>query len=115
MEGAMLTSPLGLIGALAGAIAYGPAPELGRAELAPEVRETIRAACVELYCGHNAVALTDIRAARRQLQAGAQVSAQALSQLDRAAWLVRQDDYVHAEEALQAVLSGAAPHGTERS
>ena len=101
------TTMFTLIGALVGAGAYAPeAPVV--AAIAPiplQAVADVRRARVDIYCGHNAQAVAGIRSASATLRvSNATVPAEALAALDQAAWMMRHDEYVRAEQALDAAL-----------
>ena len=97
-----------LAGALPGAGAHRPEAHAATpATLVPaEVLAEIRRARVELYCGRDAQAVADIRAAREQLRrCGAPRHVVALQALDAASWLARHGHTMEAEDALDAALT----------
>ncbi|HET7865089.1 MAG TPA: hypothetical protein VFL86_11860 [Burkholderiaceae bacterium] len=105
-----------LVSALAGAGAYAhethepPAEAATRHNAAQQAVTQIRLARVEIYCGHNALAIAGIRTAREQLHASASpVPAESLAALDRAAWLTLHDQYTQAEQALDTALAHLPP------
>jgi hypothetical protein len=106
----MLTTPslLTVAGAAVGAGAYAQErPDAADLPLIPvQATIDIHRARIEIYCGHNALAVASIRAASRQLLASAAVAqAEALAALELAARLTRQDKYGQAEQALEAALA----------
>jgi hypothetical protein len=103
----MDSTPFHLAGAVVSAGAY--APDLrghpAAQQVPAEVLAEIRRARVELYCGQDAQAVADIRAAREQLRrCGAPLHAIALQALDVASWLARHGHTMQAEEALETAL-----------
>jgi hypothetical protein len=105
-----------LVSALAGAGAYAheahepPAEAAARRNASQQAAAQIHHARVEIYCGHNASAMAGIRTARERLRASASpVPAESLAALDQAAWLTLHDQYVQAEQALEAALAHLPP------
>jgi hypothetical protein len=105
-----------LVSALAGAGAYAheahepPTDAAARRNASQQAAAHIRLARVEIYCGHNALAMAGIRTAREQLRASAgPAPADTLAALDQAAWLTLHDQYTLAEQALDAALAHLPP------
>jgi len=103
------TSMATLVGALVGAGAYGPATSAAAVASVPlraplQAISQIQHARVEIYCGHNAQAVADIRAASQQLRSAGRAPSLALAMLGEAAWLARQNQYERAAQALEAAL-----------
>jgi hypothetical protein len=107
------TSMLGLVGALVSAGAYATPESSVPAEAIPvpvEAVAEIRRARVELYCGQDARAVADIRAARGRLREGAAgLRGDVVAALDEAAWLARRGRLEAAERALQNALDLLPP------
>ena len=108
----MLTtsSVFSLVGALVGAGAY--ATEAPVAAAVPHPQQAvadIHRARVEIYCGHNTLAVAGIRAASERLRASsALVPSATFAALDRAAWHARNNHHERAEQALDAALERIA-------
>jgi len=97
----------------AGAYAPDHPAKSARAPIPAAVLAEIRRARVELYCGHDAQAVADIRAAREQLRRCAPpLNVVALQALDAASWLVRHGHTQEAEDALDAALARLDAAGT---
>ena len=95
------------VDAMVGATAYAH-PLHGPSEFpfSASAMALVRRAQVDIYCSHNSLAMSAIRAARRSLlfmpTAGV---ADTLVALDEAAWFTRHNDFLHAEEALENALT----------
>jgi hypothetical protein len=100
-------STSGFVAALVSAAAYGPgAAQAMEPPLPTQVREDILHARVELYCGHDAQVLTDIRAAADALQhVRGPLPARVLADLGQAAWQARHNDFRAADQALERALA----------
>lgn len=111
------TSTLTLVQALVGANAYAqPAPSATVAPIPVQALAQIQHARVEIYCGHNAQAVADIRGASQQLRASsAVVPRETFVALEQAAWLARHDQYVNAEQALETALAGITADGARQA
>ena len=81
------------------------APAGVAAPVDPHVRAEIDLARVHLYCGHEAQAVISIRSARALLRAcDGLAHADALADLEEAAWLARNGRVEPAERALERAL-----------
>ena len=84
------------------------APASATAPVDPHVRAEIDLARVHLYCGHEAQAVISIRSARALLRAcDGLAHADALADLEEAAWLARNGRVEPAERALERALMHA--------
>lgn len=94
------------VDAMVGATAYAPQfHEASDPSLPTAVMEHVRQARVDVYCSHNRQAMRAIHDARRALHASPIGGvADALIALDEAAWFIRHNDFLHAEEALETAL-----------
>ena len=101
------TSMLSLVGALLSAGAYGAdGADAATPPLPLQAAADIRRARVQLYCGHDAQAMADIRSARGLLdRSGEAPVAHARAALDKAAWLARRGHFQDAEAALDEALA----------
>ena len=100
-----------LFSAVIAAGAYGPCGATPvEVPVPPQVVSGVRHARVELYCGHPAQVLADIRAAAAALQElpGAPHAA-LLAQLSEAAWHARRGDFPAAGELLASVQARLSP------
>jgi len=101
-----LVSALVDAGAYAGAFADGQLTVHAVPPIPFQALADINHARVEIYCGHNASAVADIRAACECLRSSAAaVPAETFAALDRAAWLTRHDQCSLAQLALEGALA----------
>lgn len=90
--------------ALVGSLAA-PAPVAALAHPGAEAAHrgamtALRVAQVELYCDHDAAAMTALREARRSLAGEGPAEAVALASLDEAAWHIRRHEMPDAQRAI---------------
>jgi hypothetical protein len=98
-----------MLGALVGATAYAHAPSAALEPIPAQALANIHRARVEIYCGHNGLAVAVIRSASQQLRdSTCAVPPGTFAALDEAAWLARRDDYERAEQALDTALAHIA-------
>lgn len=95
------------VDAMVGATAYAhPLSEASEFPFSASAMALVRRAQVDIYCSHNSLAMSAIRATRRSLlfmsTAGV---ADTLVAPDEAAWFTRHNDFLHAEEALEIALA----------
>lgn len=67
-------------------------------------RDALRAVQMELYCGHDAVALAALRATHRALLVQVPPQPQLLAMLDEAAWRIRRHEAPDAQRTLERAL-----------
>lgn len=67
----------------------------------PLARAALRTAQVELYCDHDAAAMTALLTARRAVMDSTQKNDFVLTAMDEAAWHIRRHELDHAQSALQ--------------
>lgn len=98
--------PLLFVDAMVGATAYvHPFHEDQAHAPSAAAMDHVRQAQVDIYCSHNAQAISAIREARRELRTStASGVAPTLLALDEAAWFTRHNEYLRAEEALETAL-----------
>lgn len=94
------------VDAMVGATAYThPLHEVSGPPVSTEAMDHVRRAQVDVYCSHNGLAMSAIREARRTLHATSSGGvAEALVALDEAAWFIRHNEFLRAEEALETAL-----------
>lgn len=95
----------GLIGAVVAATSYSGPVHAQEASVSAQAVADIRHARVELYCGHDAEGIADIRSACRELQGLAGSAREpALQALQEATFHARRHRVTEAEAALDTAL-----------
>lgn len=92
---------LAAVGALVGSLSV-QAPDTNEQHADHHLaRDALRTAQVELYCGHDAAAMTALLTARRALLTSAQQNGVIITAMEAAAWHIRRHETDHAQTAIQ--------------